>query len=329
MHSAFKLSRKEQRSIFYLPLSTQSRVTMVTQKNNGKLFIPAYWSGREQRTAPGQIRMDVVPIVIPACAHLLQAQKIMNDSQRLMLGKTQFALRQYDSAADVLAQVRGVTKENAEASYWLSRTYQALGTEAYARLEESFPDSWHTHQLRAEGYALRQDSDDAVKEFRLALQMRPDNPELHEALGELYLNNHSDADAEKELESALAADASRTHALCLLGRLHVQNHENEKAIPYLKKALTLQPDFAEASTLLGTAYVRLGQFADAIPKLQKAAPFDHYGNVHYQLYIAYRRLGQAELAQKALTWSQELRRGSLERDQALIMGGPDVDSELQ
>ena len=63
----------------------------------------------------------------------------MTDLQRLLLGKTQFALGQYDSAADVLAQVRGVTKENAEASYWLSRTYQTLGTEAYARLEESFP----------------------------------------------------------------------------------------------------------------------------------------------------------------------------------------------
>jgi len=68
---------------------------------------------------------------------------------------------------------------------------------------------------------------------------------------------------------------------------------------------------------------------DAIPKLQKAALLDHYGNVHYQLYIAYRKLGQAELAQKALAWSQELRRGSLERDQALIMGGPEVDSEPQ
>jgi tetratricopeptide (TPR) repeat protein len=264
-----------------------------------------------------------------ACAHLLQAQKIMNDSQRLLLGKTQFALRQYDEAADVFAEVRGVTKANAEASYWLSRTYQAQGTEAFARLEELFPDSWRTHQLRGEGYALRQGNDNAAKEFRLAIQMHPDNPELHEALGELYLDSHSDADAERELESVLALDSSRTHALCLLGRLHVQNHQNEQAVPYLQKALRLQPDLSEASSLLGTAYVRLGQFADAIPKLQKAAPFDHYGNVHYQLYIAYRKLGQVELAQKALARSQDLRRGSLERDQALIMGGPEADSEPQ
>ena len=96
---------------------------------------------------------------------------------------------------------------------------------------------------------------------------------------------------------------------------------------YLQRALRLQPDFAEASGLLGTAYVRLGQFADAVPKLEKAAPLDHYGNVHYQLFLAYRKLGKTELAQKALARSQDLRRSSLERDQALILGSPQVDSD--
>ena len=263
------------------------------------------------------------------CADFLEAQKVLSDSQRLLLGKTQFALRHYERASDVLAQVRGMTKQNAEASYWLSRTYQALGTEAYARLEESFPDSWRAHQLRAEGYALRQENENAVKEFRMALRMSPDNPELHEALGELYLATHSDADAQRELESALAADPSRAHALCLLGRLHVQHHEDEQSLPYLKRAIALQPDLAEASSLLGTAYVRLGRFADAVPRLQKAAALDHYGNIHYQLYVAYQKLGQGDLAHKALARSQELRRGSLERDQALIMGGSEPESDPQ
>ena len=49
---------------------------------------------------------------------------------------------------------------------------------------------------------------------------------------------------------------------------------------------------------------------------------DHYGNVHYELYLAYRRLGQTELAQKALARSQTLRRSSLEHDQALVLGSP-------
>ena len=263
------------------------------------------------------------------CIDFLKAAKHLTDSDRLLLGKTYFTMQQYDLAAGALGQVQGSTNENVEASYWLERTYQALGAEAYAQLEESFPNSWRTHQLRAEGYALRQGLDNAVKEYHLALQLRPDEPELHGALGELYLDNHSDEDAQTELQKALTLDPSRTHALYLLGRLYVQNRDNEKAVPYLERALRLQPDLAEASELLGTAYVRLGRFADAIPKLEKAAPRDHYGNVHYQLYVAYRKLGRTELAQKALARSQQLRRSSLERDQALIMGSHQVETEPQ
>jgi len=263
------------------------------------------------------------------CIASLQTAKQRTDSAQLLLGRTYFTLQQYDRAAGALAQVHGDPVINAEASYWLERTYQALGAEAYARLEDSFPDSWRTHQLRAEAAALRQDLDGAIKEYRAALQLRPDAAELHEALGEFYLDNHSDGDAQGELEKAVALDPSRTKALYLLGRLYVQDRENEKAVRYLQRALQLQPNLNEASGLLGTAYVRMGQFADAIPRLEKAAALDHYGNVHYQLYLAYRKLGQAELAQKAFARSQDLRRSSLERDQALIMGSPQVEPEPQ
>jgi len=280
--------------------------------------------------AGGSPRTDQAPCKAhrySRCVDSLQKRKHLTDSERLLLGKTHLILHQYEAAADTLGQVQGTTNENAEASYWLARTYQALGAEAYARLQESFPDSWRTHQLRAEGFALRQDLDDALKEYQSALQLRPNESELHEALGELYLDNHSDDDAQSELERAVTLDPSRTHALYLLGRLYVQKRENDKAVSYLQRALRLQPDLVEASSLLGTAYVRLGQFANAVPKLEKAAPRDHYGNVHYQLYLAYRKLGQAELAQKALERSQDLRRSSLEHDQAVIMGSPQPEAE--
>ena len=294
-----------------------------------KLFHADFLAWQQANAAP-RGRSDQEPCRAhrySRCAASLQTRKQLTSSERLLLGKTQFTLQRYELAADALGQVQGVTNENAEASYWLARTYQALGAEVYARLQESFPASWRTHQLRAEGYALRQNLDDAVKEFQAALQLRPNESELHEALGQFYLDNHNDEEAQGELEKALTLDPSRTHALYLLGRLYVQERENEKAVSYLQRALRLQPDLAEASGLLGTAYVRLGQFANAVPKLEKAAPRDHYGNVHYQLYLAYRKLGQAELAQKALARSQDLRRSSLEHDQALIMGSPQPEPE--
>jgi cytochrome c-type biogenesis protein CcmH/NrfG len=168
-----------------------------------------------------------------------------------------------------------------------------------------------------------------VKEFQLALELRPAEPELHEGLGELYLANHSDEQGVGELQTALKLDSSRVHTLCLLGRFYLRNGQSEKAVPYLQQALRVQPDSIEASSLLGTVYVHLGQFSSAIPQLQKAAAADHYGNVHYQLYQAYRKLGQEELAHKALARSQDLRRSSLEHDQALIMGVAPANEEPQ
>jgi tetratricopeptide (TPR) repeat protein len=263
------------------------------------------------------------------CTDLLKDNKQLTSSAQLLMAKIHFTFRQYEPAATTLAQVRGDASENAEASYWLERTYQALGGAAYARLEDSVPNSWRTHQLRAEGYAIRRDLDNAIREYQLALQLRPGEPELHEALGEFYIDNHSDGEALGELEQAVSLDPSRTKALYLLGRLYVVDRENEKAVPYLQRALRLQPNLNEASGLLGTAYVRMGKFAESIAQLEKAAPLDHFGNIHYQLSLAYRKLGQTELAQKALARSQDLRRSSLERDQALILGSSQVESEPQ
>jgi tetratricopeptide (TPR) repeat protein len=254
------------------------------------------------------------------CVTSLQNAKNLDVASRLLLGKTYFDLQQFERAAALLALVQGDSKAEAQASYWLERTYQALGAQAYAQLEDSFPDHWRTHQLHAESYALRGDHDNAVKEYRAALELRPGEAELHETLGEFYLDNHDDEDAVAELQKALSIDPSRTHALYLIGRVCVQEHENEKAVPYLERALHLEPNLAEASGYLGTAYVHLGQFQKAVPRLEEAAPLDHYGNVHYQLYLAYHKLGKSELAEKALARSQELRQSSLERDQALILG---------
>lgn len=263
------------------------------------------------------------------CVAWLQKAKPLTSTSYLLLGKAYFALQQYERAAEALAQVHGDNEANSQASYWLERTYQALGAESYAQLEISFPDAWRTHQLRAEGFALRQDRDNAVKEYEAALNLRPDEAELHESLGEFYLDNHSEQDAQGELMKAVSLDPSRTKTLYLLGRLYVLDNENEKAVPFLERALHLQPNLNEACALLGTAYIRMGKFADAVPPLERAAPLDHMGNIHYQLYQAYRKLGRDELARKALARSQEIRRSSLERDQALVMGSPEPGPEQQ
>jgi tetratricopeptide (TPR) repeat protein len=263
------------------------------------------------------------------CIAWLQKAKPVTSADYLLIGKANFELQQYEPAAEALAKVHGDKNANAEASYWLERTYQSMGAEAYARLESSFPDSWRAHELLAEVFALRGDSDDAVKEYQAALQLGPDEAELHESLGEFYLDNHADQDAQHELTKAVELDPSRTKTLYLLGRLYVLDNQNDKAVPILVRALEIQPNLNAASALLGTVYIRLGKFAEAVQPLERAAPLDHMGNIHYQLFQAYRKLGQNELAEKALARSQEIRRSSLEHDQALIMGPRRVETESQ
>lgn len=263
------------------------------------------------------------------CADLLRARKELTAAQRLTLGKTLVVLRRYDEAAAGLSRLTGVSRDNDQASYWLALSYRALGAHCYAKLEEQYPHSWRTHQLRGEGYALRNDLDNAIKEFQAAIHLQPNSAELHEALGDAYMSRQRDDDAQKELQKAVELNPSRARVLYLLGRLYIKQRENQKAIAYLRQALRIDPDLMEANSLLGSAYIHLEQFSNAIPELQKAAPSDHYGNVHYQLFVAYRKLGQSELAKKALARSQELRRSSLEHDEALVMGENSDAVQLQ
>ena len=278
-------------------------------------------AGREADRDPCRARLYA------ECARWLESRRNASGAEQLLLGKTLFALQQYDHAADTLASLLENDKGNVEASYWLARTYQALGGDCYDRLEDDFPQSWRAHQLRAEASSAREAAGDAIQEYQTALRLKPDEAELHEALGEQFLTKKSYDEARAELEKSLQLDSSRARTLCLLGRLYVGTHETEKAVPYLQRALRYQPDLAEASDLLGTAYVRLGQDAQAIPELEKAAPYDFYGDVHYQLYVAYRRLGKPELAGKALARSQELRRTSAAKHQAMVSGVIEVGQE--
>lgn len=80
-----------------------------------------------------------------------------------------------------------------------------------------------------------------------------------------------------------------------------------------------------ACNLLGMADVRRGEDAKAVPVLLKALDNGFYGDVHYQLYVAYRKLGKTDLAERALARSQELRRDSAAEHQAMITGVKKVE----
>jgi tetratricopeptide (TPR) repeat protein len=227
-------------------------------------------------------------------------------------------LGQFESAADAFGAALAEEPQNAEAAYRLTRAYTALSDGCFAQLVMRFPDSWRTHQLRAEAYQLREADKDAIEEYKAAVRLRPDDFELHRALGELYLSKNSFEEARGELERALSLNPGDARGIYLMGRWYAGQAQPHKAIPYLERALQYEPSLLEARAVLGKAYLKTGQAAFAAPELERALVLDRYGDLHYVLYQAYRDLGKKDLAQTALAQSQKLRQKSVADDRAKV-----------
>jgi tetratricopeptide (TPR) repeat protein len=252
------------------------------------------------------------------CAEKLESESTRSISSGLMLGEALYALGQDSQAADAFADVLQQERKNLAARYWLVRTYKRLADASFEQLVEQFPDSWRTHQFRAESDQLRYAYDDAITEYETSVRLHPDEPELHRKLSQLYLENKDYGEAEKELGTAIKLDPSGPRSLYLLGRCRLGEGQERESIPLLQRALLLDPSLLEAHAAMGQAYMRLKEPERAMPELEKALPIDVHGDLHYLLFIAYRDLGKQDLAQKALATSQELRKNAAARQQAKI-----------
>jgi len=94
----------------------------------------------------------------------------MDAAGYLLLGEARLALRQFAPASDAFAASIALAGDNAEVIYYLVRSYQVLANESFSRMEELAPDSWRTHQMRAEVYKLRYDDPQAIREYERAAQ---------------------------------------------------------------------------------------------------------------------------------------------------------------
>jgi tetratricopeptide (TPR) repeat protein len=253
-----------------------------------------------------------------ACARFLASRRQLDRGHLMMLGKAQFALRQYGEACGAFAAAWAQNERGPQNLYWLIRAYSRVAESCFSKLTQEYTRSAQAYQLEAETYRARGDDSRALRQYQVAAALQPANASLHEALGELYLNEHQLSAAHREVAEALQLDPTRARSLYLMGRLEIGLAQPKNAIPYLQNALRFDPDLLEARASLGLAYLRAGKPALAVPQLQRAIPLDYYGDLHYMLYQAYRELGSTDLAENALAASQALRRKTQSRDQALI-----------
>jgi len=191
------------------------------------------------------------------------------------------------------------------AYFWRTRAYNELARRAFARLAQ-LPPSAEVHQLLATIHFNRRKYHEAAKEWEEALRFSPGNPYYQERLAISLSSNNEFQGAHKILEELIQRSPNSLELNYWLGHTLLGLREPEKALPYLTKALEIDPTVPAVHKDLARAYMQVGQTKKALPHLKTALPADEDGSVHYQLAVAYRRLGQQELANQALQKFREL-----------------------
>jgi tetratricopeptide (TPR) repeat protein len=242
------------------------------------------------------------------CIAFLTHRRSLDASQALNLGYASLVLGENTKASDAFGKALAQERGAVEALYWLVRADSSVASSYFLRLQKTFPNSPQSHEVRAETYVVQGQYGGAIKQYQLAEALEPDNAEIHRALGALYLKQNKPEPAADELRKSLELNPTDSETLYLLGRATIGLQKPEIAIACLEQALRYDPSLLKARASLGIAYLHAGKPALAAEQLEEAASLDHYGDLHYMLYQAYREMGKTELARNALAVSQAFRR---------------------
>jgi tetratricopeptide (TPR) repeat protein len=222
----------------------------------------------------------------------------------------------YNSGDYALASSAGRQSHGIGGLYWSIKASQALALQSLAHFEQMAPNSVPSHVLLGDMYRQRQRYDDALTQYKLALEISPTD---HAALLGLAYAYFGDANIDSTIATAataLAASPSDPELNVLMGEALVARHEFAGAEPYLQKGLAAKPQMLpQVHALLGTVYAETGRTEDAIAQLEMGRPADGDGSIHYKLARMYRKAGEMKKADAAMQQvkllEQQRRRGAV------------------
>jgi tetratricopeptide (TPR) repeat protein len=265
-----------------------------------------------------------------------------------VLGNVEFAQGNFAEAAEHLHTALDL-QGNFETAYSLALAYLSQHKLAETKLlfDELLNDMGSTPELHVLlGRAYRETGylDEAIREFKKAIELNPRYPRVHYYLALAYL-----AQGEKErfptarplFEQELALNPKEFFSTFFLGVIHLEDRDFPVAEEYLKKAVQLQPENPDPPLYLGQVYFETNHPELAIETLRKSIGLttDPSHN-HYQVSKAYTMIGQIlvkmgkqQEAEAELKRSQELRaqafQSDKERQDAQERGQHELLPELQ
>lgn len=188
---------------------------------------------------------------------------------------------------------------------------------AFQHVVQIAPDSYRAHQIMADAFAVEQQSDKAIEEYRTVLKLKPDLPGIHEAIGNSLYRSGKLPEALKEFESELQIQPRSATARMDIGRALLMLGKNDDARKMLTSALQMDRPPLEIYSLLGKLDLRRHDYRGAIAALTHYVSIDKDdSNVYYLLSRAYRAVGDQEQMNRALDLYRKTSQGAKERSLA-------------
>ena len=135
----------------------------------------------------------------------------------------------------------------------------------------------------------------------------PSFSDVHRELGKVYISLRRYEEAEKEIREALQVKPDDPTAMYLIGAVYVESGKYAESVPYFERELKVTPDAWAGAMYLGKAKQKLGDHAAAVTSLQLAAQLNpDEASIFYLLGISLKALGRTEEARVAFRRVNEL-----------------------
>ena len=245
-----------------------------------------------------------------------------NAEANFYLGVCLLSLDREDEATKAFNRLASQAPATVDELYLLTRAYSRLSSAMLSQLATLGENSYRMHQIRGEYFDLQNNPDQAIKEYEMAVRLRPELPSLHYVLGSAYWK-HSELDkAAAELGQAIELDPKHFTAHYKLGMVLLEQNDPLQAVAEFRTALAEQPGLNDGYLGLGKALFKLGENEAAVPQLQRyvqLSPLDP--TPHYLLYQIFRSLNRSEEAQHELAAFQEKEKKVKDRKTSKIQEG--------
>ena len=246
----------------------------------------------------------------------------LNAEANFYLGLCFLSLDREDEATKAFERLASQAPATVDELYLLTRAYSRLSSAMLSQLATLGENSYRMHQVRGEYFDLQNNPDQAIKEYEMAVRLRPELPSLHYVLGSAYWK-HSELDkAAAELGRAIELDPKHFTAHYKLGMVLLEQNDPLQAVAEFRSALAEQPGLNDGYLGLGKALFKLGENEAAVPQLQRyvqLSPLDP--TPHYLLYQILRSLNRSEEAQHELAIFKEKEKKVKDRKTSKIQEG--------